>query len=209
MMGLVAFSTNWLGIPPCWRAYFLLLRQKKVAKEKATPGSAPATPVPCATRHVGRLRNSGYALRQSSPKAPDVPALLSASHGDPGEPSTTNGSAAYSACSPRQEHSLILGLSVNRETPFGVPMRGAEQRRCWRKKGEDCLRAQPEFRSPRQRRVAQGTGVAGADPGVAFFLATFSWRSKKKYARQQGGTPSPFSKLCFNREPSGFQAAQP
>ena len=29
-----------LGIPPCWRTYFLLLRQKKVAKEKATPGYA-------------------------------------------------------------------------------------------------------------------------------------------------------------------------
>jgi len=29
-----------LGIPPCWRTYFLLLRQKKVAKEKATPGCA-------------------------------------------------------------------------------------------------------------------------------------------------------------------------
>ena len=43
------------GVPPCWRAYFLLLRQKKVAKEKATPGAAPATPVPCATRNAGRL----------------------------------------------------------------------------------------------------------------------------------------------------------
>ena len=29
-----------LGVPPCGRAYFLLLRQKKVAKEKATPGYA-------------------------------------------------------------------------------------------------------------------------------------------------------------------------
>ena len=47
------------GVPPCWRAYFLLLRQKKVAKEKATPGYAvgyadsPAlleTPGGCGTR---------------------------------------------------------------------------------------------------------------------------------------------------------------
>ena len=34
-------SLNGLGVPPCWRAFFLLLRQKKEAKEKATPGSAP------------------------------------------------------------------------------------------------------------------------------------------------------------------------
>ena len=48
------FLLNELGVPPCWRAYFLLLRQKKVAKEKATPGAAPASPVPCATRNAGR-----------------------------------------------------------------------------------------------------------------------------------------------------------
>jgi hypothetical protein len=35
------FLRNWLGVPPCWRAYFFLLRQEKVAKKKATPGSAP------------------------------------------------------------------------------------------------------------------------------------------------------------------------
>ncbi|MEN9481135.1 MAG: hypothetical protein RLZZ298_2530, partial [Pseudomonadota bacterium] len=35
--GFIAF---WLGVSPCGRAYFLLLRQKKVAKEKATPGYA-------------------------------------------------------------------------------------------------------------------------------------------------------------------------
>ena len=29
-----------LGVPPCWRAYFFLLRQEKVAKKKATPGCA-------------------------------------------------------------------------------------------------------------------------------------------------------------------------
>jgi hypothetical protein len=46
------------------------------------------------------------------------------------------------------------------------------------------LRSRPTFR------VAQGTGAAGADPGVAFSLATFFWRSKRKYARQQGETPS-------------------
>jgi len=39
--------------PPCLRS--VQLRQKKVAKEKATPGSVPAAPVPCATRRAGRL----------------------------------------------------------------------------------------------------------------------------------------------------------
>ena len=57
--------------------------KKKVAKEKATPRAAPATPVPCATRKTGRLRNSGFTLKQSSPMAPGLPALLSAFHGGP------------------------------------------------------------------------------------------------------------------------------
>ena len=39
-MGFTRLSGFELGVPPCWRAYFLLLRQKKVAKEKATPGYA-------------------------------------------------------------------------------------------------------------------------------------------------------------------------
>ena len=71
------------------------------------------------------------------------------------------------------------------------PLRGAEQRR----NVGGLRRALSEGRSPELRsrpafRVAQGTGAAGTDPGVAFSLATFFWRSKRKYARQQGGTPS-------------------
>ena len=61
---------NWHGVPPCWRAYFLLLRQKKVAKEKATPGSAPFGFLPLLGGPWTRLRNSGCALRQSSPDCP-------------------------------------------------------------------------------------------------------------------------------------------
>jgi len=71
------------------------------------------------------------------------------------------------------------------------PLRGAEQRRS----AGGSRRALFEGRSPELRsrpafRVAQGTGAAGTDPGVAFSLATFFWRSKRKYARQQGGNPS-------------------
>ena len=37
------------------------------AKEEGDPESVPATPVPCAARSWQGLRNSGFALRQSSP----------------------------------------------------------------------------------------------------------------------------------------------
>ena len=85
------------------------------------------------------------------------------------------------------------------------PLKGAEQRR-----GVGGLRLalsepQASLASRPAHRVAQGTGAAGTDPGVAFFLATFSWRSKKKYARPQGGTPSLFT----DPHPSAQQPFQP
>jgi len=78
----MSFRWNGLEVPPCWRAYFLLLRQEKVAKKKATPRSAPLR---------GPLRYSAVAgaaqlgLRPQTVLAlfPRQPALLSASHGDP------------------------------------------------------------------------------------------------------------------------------
>ena len=73
------------------------------------------------------------------------------------------------------------GVSTRTVSPG--PLRGAEQRR-----GAGGLRLalsepQASLASRPAHRVAQGTGAAGTDPGVAFSLATFFWRSKRKYAR--------------------------
>ena len=48
------------------RAYFFLFGQEKVAKKKATPRSAPAARVPCATRRWRGLRNSGLCPSDSA-----------------------------------------------------------------------------------------------------------------------------------------------
>ena len=183
------FPVLGLGVPPCWRAYFLLLRQKKVAKEKATPGAAPAAPVPCATRQAGRLAKLACGSDNASRL---LPAFLRCS-----APSKGALKASWlDQFLPKSDSYGQPEKKPKNETPHSNPdalpgpLRGAEQRRGWREKGEDCLRAKPEFRSPRQNRVAQGTGAAGTGPGVAFSLATFFWRSKRKYARPQGGTPS-------------------
>jgi hypothetical protein len=61
-------------------SYFLLLRQNKVAKEKATPVCRRFA-VSCVARLVRRLRNSHYVLKQSSPTPPDQPALLGGAQG--------------------------------------------------------------------------------------------------------------------------------
>ena len=75
------------------------------------------------------------------------------------------------------------GAAVPTRTASPGPLRGAEQRR-----GAGGFRLalsepQASLASRPALRVAQGTGAAGTDPGVAFSLATFFWRSKRKYAR--------------------------
>ena len=195
-------SANEHGVPPCGRACFLLLRQKKIAKEKATPGAAPfgslallgepGTPrvLPRAASH-----RSGRGLPElacgSDKASRQPPARLRCSAPSTG---TRKASVFNRGDLNLNSHGQPEKKPKNETHRFSVdalpgPLRGAEQRRGWRKEGEDCLRAQPEFRSPRQNRVAQGTGAAGTDPGGAFSLATFFWRSKRKYARPQGGTP--------------------
>ncbi len=59
---------------------FFCFAKKKVTKEKATPVRR-CFAVPCVARLVRRLRNSRYALRQSSPKSPDQSALLGGAQG--------------------------------------------------------------------------------------------------------------------------------
>ena len=186
-------TMNERGLPPCWRAYFLLLRQKKVAKEKATPGAAPfgflallgrpggLPELACGSDKASRLPPA--RLRCSAPSTGTRKASMlnrfakkARSHGQPEK--TAKNTILHS------------GTQAQTRLVSPCPLRGAEQRRLERKQGEGCLRAQPEFRSPRSNRVAQGTGAAGTDPGVAFSLATFFWPHKRKYARQQSGNPS-------------------
>jgi len=178
------------GVPPCGRAYFLLLRQKKAAKEKATPGYAvgfansPALldePGGCGTR----------ASPSDSPRRrPPVHLRCSALHMGTRKTSWLNRHSLN--CHPhgrpeKTPKNEIHWLSVD---ALPGPLGGAEQRRGWRKKGEDCLRAQPEFRSPRQHRVAQGTGNAGTDRGSPSFCLLFLGEARKSKTPRKGGTPS-------------------
>jgi len=65
--GEMTFSLFHLGFPPCWRAYFLLCGQKKVAKEKATPRSAPGKPGPLrySTGRAACLNSPAAQTRQA------------------------------------------------------------------------------------------------------------------------------------------------
>src|ERR1700693_2799922 len=59
---------------------FSCFAKEKVTKKKATP-VCRCCAVPCVARLVRRLRDSRYALRQSSPNPPDQPPLLGGAQG--------------------------------------------------------------------------------------------------------------------------------
>jgi hypothetical protein len=92
-MGGLAFLRRW--VPPCGRAYFLLCGQKKVAKEKATPGSSPGCArFPALLGLSGGLRNSG--LRPSDSPRP-FPAQAYVARRLPRGPEKRPGTIAFSS----------------------------------------------------------------------------------------------------------------
>ena len=173
-------------------SYFLLLRQKKVSKEKATPGSVPGCarflallgrPGGCATR----LR-----LRQRQPTAPGAPALLGASQG--ARKSTRARTVGLHFCaflrSTARSQVVVRRLSPD---AFPGPMRGAEQRRNAGGSGGHCL----SRRRVRQRppfRVAQGTGEAGRLARGRLFFGYFLLAKQKKVRPPARRNPKPITK---------------
>ena len=168
------------SVPPCRRAYFFLRRQEKVAKKKATPAlCGRLRRLPCATRQAGRLRNSGLRPSNSARRLPPASLRCSALH--EGDPENHLSTTEYEKNSESSDDRSVLNPPW--KTPSNAGLSGVV--------GEDCLRAKPEFRSPRSRRVAEGTPPqAGRRPGAAFSLAPFFWRSKRKDARASGAEPS-------------------
>jgi hypothetical protein len=171
------FPVLGLGIPPCWRAYFLLLRQKKVAKEKATPGSAVGYADSPTLLEAGGGCGTRATPSDSPRPYPPASALLGAAHGDP-KSKTSRSQVGF-----RVPYGSVRVV-------FPGPLRGAEQRRAAGGSRLALSEPQASLASRPADRVAQGTRAAGTDPGVTFSLATFFWANKRKYARQQGGTPS-------------------
>jgi len=183
------FPVVGLGVPPCWRAYFLLLRQKKVAKEKATPRSAPlrGSLRYSASRAAAELGLRPQTVLADCPRPACVAQRLS--WGPERRPWAT-GVPKKMDCYGQPQKKPKNEICRSFVDALPGPFEGAEQRRVWRKRGEDCLRAQPEFRSPRQSRVAQGTRAAGTDPGSPFLCLLSFGEAKESETPLKGGTPS-------------------
>jgi hypothetical protein len=170
---------DWLGIPPGGRAYFLLLRQKKVAKEKATPGYAVGFANSPALLETG----GGCGTRAAPSNSPrPLSAVFSVAR------RSTRGPKNVACRSPVREVECC-GQPIKQQekpspswqwTPLG-PLRGAEQRRL--AGGFRFAMFEPQASSgkpPGLPSSARNRATPGTDPGVAFTLLTFFWRSKRK-----------------------------
>ena len=122
------------GSAPDARAFFLLGRQKKEAKEKATATlRGRLRRLPCATRTAGRLRNSGLRPSDSPRRLPPAPLRCSALH-EGGRNTERN----------------LMRVALSVRLVFILPSASSSSARRNGKKGEDCLRAVgPSSAAPR------------------------------------------------------------
>jgi hypothetical protein len=159
------------------RAYFLLCGQKKVAKEKATPGSAPGCARSPALLAVGGgCGTRGYAPQTVLALFPPTAALLGTSQG---------------ARKTRRSATIVpaSGTSGRARMAFGVPLEGAEQRR--QAGGLRLALSEPQasLASRPACRVAQGTGRSPAPTWGSPFLCLLSFgEAKESETPRKGGT---------------------
>ena len=197
------FCSDTLVSAPDARAYFLLLREKKVAKEKATPGSAPGKP--------GSLRySSGRASRMNSPAAQtmrsDCPRPACVAQRLSRGPERRLGSTC------KREIDLLRSTAKkgqkSKRNPFSPGGFTGPLERCRATQGfADQGRAlsegqRPELRSPRETRVAQGTRQSRAPTQGRLFFAYFLLATQKKVMPPVNG-----GKQCFRKHSTTSQAA--
>src|SRR5574343_1226842 len=83
-------------------------------------------PVPCATRLAGWLAKLAFGSNRRQPTTPGQPALL--------------GVSKAGVKTPRFSTAFRVHRRWLATRRFSTPLGGAEQRRRWRIRGEDCLR---------------------------------------------------------------------
>lgn len=153
---------------------FLLLRQKKVTKEKATPGATPG-----GARSLARLGRPGGSLNSPAAQTtqPDFPRPACVAQRLPW---------GHKSVPDRRP-----GVSVLHR--FAPPVGGAEHRRGWRIKGEDCLRpAGPSSAAParpeKRREPPKGAPTPGRLLFGDFFLAKQEKVTRASSAENSGWT---------------------
>ena len=178
-------------VSPRQATYFLLRRQKKVSKEKATPLCASlrfaSGNLRCSLQ-AGSARNS---LRSNtrSPCPPEA-ALLGTHRGDPD--TNTNTKTERAVARPRVVLGLAVGIqqaerSEGPSTPF-CGCRGAE---LFVDQGRACLSA-ASLRGPHEKRAPQvaRSAAKGRPQQGRLSFASFSLAKQRKGSRPPGRVPA-------------------
>jgi len=185
-------------------SHFLLLRQKKVSKEKATPRSAPG----CARSLALLAAGGGCGTRGCAPQTvlalfPPAAALLSASQGARKSVARPNTVRKTECCGQPEKK------PKNKDywsSPDGLPgpLGGAEQRRNAGSSRRALFEGRrPELRSRPAFRVAQGTGQRPAPTQGWPFLWLLSFGHTKE------STPASKAETQANYEAPPPQARKP
>ena len=165
----------------CRRGTSSCLAKKKYPRRRRARCVARLSPGSlCCSATTGGLRNSG--LRPSDSRRPFSPlrlALLDDAEGKRKTDRTTTANGFASRLRFRSVCFVSPSCSAEQRSAAGGSRRGLFEGRS------------PEFRSRPASRVAQGSRQRRPrNAGVAFSLATFFWRPKRKYARASGAERS-------------------
>jgi hypothetical protein len=162
------------------RAYFLLLRQKKVAKEKATPGCAVGyADFPARLAAGGGCGTRAYGPQTVLALYPPAAALLGAAHGGlKSVAARTTEDVFYSCAGPGKKANHPF-FTLNADAISG-PLGGAEQRR--RAGGCRFALSEPQASLANRpaRRVAQGIGRSPTPTQGSPFLCLLSFSEAKE-----------------------------
>ena len=190
---------------PDARAYFLLLRQKKVAKEKATPGCA----VGCADSPALLDGPGGCGTRGCAPQTvladyPRPACVARRFTWGPGETSRHNHSAPPIACCGKHRKTAIFARRPQLHLRFTGPLERRRATQAGAGKGRALSEPRSgELRSPRASRVAQGTGRSPAPTQGCLFLWLLSfWQQKESTPARQA------RKTAVEKSPAPARQAQ-
>jgi hypothetical protein len=185
-----------------WRAsYFLLLRQKKVSKEKATPGCAVGyADSPALLGTGGGCGTRGCASQTVLALFPPAPALLGAPHGGPKSASRSNCGREADCCGRPRKKPKNETHCLSPDALPG-PLRGAEQRR--NAGGSRLALSEPQasFASRPAFRVAQGIRRSRTPTQGSPFLWLLSFGEAKestpaRKAESQANHEAKIAKPC-------------
>jgi hypothetical protein len=163
-------------VPPCGRAYFFLSCQEKVAKKKSRPPRRPARPgaLRCSVS-TGRCGTRAYGPQTVLALFPVAPCAARRRKGQFENQSYINRWSTSPTVPPAP---VSPSCSAEQRSEAGGSRRSLFE-------GHS-----PELRSRPALRVAQGSRRSRPrNVGIAFSLATFFWRRKRKWLADQRRNP--------------------